>query len=137
MDLSQLNLWAVLVAIAAYFVLGGLWYTVFGNAWMKAVGFTRESISAGEHGPAGRSYMIAGLVAILVVLAMALTLTFTGPDASVGSRIGLVGLIALIASVAQLSHDSFDNRPWKAVVIHQTNTFAGLVLAGIILALWR
>lgn len=37
-----MKLWAILSAGAAYFALGGLWFTpLFGKAWDRAVGFER------------------------------------------------------------------------------------------------
>ena len=36
--LSQVNLWAILVATLAYFLLGSLWFSVlFGAVWSKEV----------------------------------------------------------------------------------------------------
>ncbi len=41
------NMWAVLVAALAGFVVGGLWYSppLLGNAWMREAGVTEEQVN--------------------------------------------------------------------------------------------
>lgn len=42
----DVNLWAVLVATAVYFAVGGLWFSVlFGKQWMKLSKITMEEAS--------------------------------------------------------------------------------------------
>lgn len=47
LDLSQINIWAVLLATAATMVLGFLWYSplLFGNAWAKRLNVNMEDLS--------------------------------------------------------------------------------------------
>src|SRR5450432_1889690 len=48
MNMHTLNIWAILVATIAAFVLGGLWYSpaVFGKAWQRANGFSETPPAA-------------------------------------------------------------------------------------------
>jgi Protein of unknown function (DUF1761) len=52
MNLHTLNLWAVLVAAASAFVLGGLWYSplAFGTVWKKANRFASDPPGARGQG---------------------------------------------------------------------------------------
>ena len=44
MNLSLVNVWAILVAAISAFVIGGLWYSpaLFGRAWERANGFAES-----------------------------------------------------------------------------------------------
>ncbi|MBN2349344.1 MAG: DUF1761 domain-containing protein [Bacteroidales bacterium] len=50
MDLSALNYPAIIVAALSCFIIGGLWYSsiLFGNAWMKENGFTKDKTRQGN-----------------------------------------------------------------------------------------
>jgi hypothetical protein len=60
-NLNRLNLWAILAATVAAFVLGGLWYSplLFGRAWVRANGFGEAP------GPAGGKIFGIGFVLTL------------------------------------------------------------------------
>lgn len=47
---KQLNWLAVVLAAAAAFVVGFIWYSrgVFGKAWMKSAGLKEKDISSGD-----------------------------------------------------------------------------------------
>lgn len=49
MTFAGINYWAVLVAAAAAWGFGALWYTALAKPWMAAHGFTSEQIRA-HHG---------------------------------------------------------------------------------------
>ena len=47
--MTNANLLAILVAAAAGFLIGGIWYgPLFGKAWMQARGLTEEELSGGN-----------------------------------------------------------------------------------------
>ena len=47
--MANANLLAILVAAAAGFLIGGIWYgPLFGKAWMQARGLTEEELSGGN-----------------------------------------------------------------------------------------
>ena len=49
MDMSLLNIWAILVATLSTFVVGWLWYgPLFGKSWMAATGLTEEQLQQGN-----------------------------------------------------------------------------------------
>src|SRR5512145_1715860 len=48
--MEGINVWAVLAAALANFVIGGMWYSpaLFGKAWMRANGFTEDDLKKGS-----------------------------------------------------------------------------------------
>ncbi len=45
MAFAGINYLAIVIAAAAAFVFGGIYYHVVADAWMKAIGFTKKSMS--------------------------------------------------------------------------------------------
>jgi hypothetical protein len=45
MTFAGINYLAVVIAAAAAFVFSGIYYRVFGDAWMKAIGFNKKSMA--------------------------------------------------------------------------------------------
>ena len=66
-----INIWAVLVAALAFWVLGALWYSpvLFSKRWQKEVGFKEEDISKTN------MFMVFGL-SFLLMLFMVWALNF-------------------------------------------------------------
>ena len=90
-----MNLWlAILLAAAAGFVIGGIWYgPLFGKAWMAARGISEESAKEGMNMP-----LIFGTTFLLNLwMAFMLTHLYATYDAVVDPHHKLV--IAAIASV--------------------------------------
>ena len=48
MDLSQISILAIILAVVANMIIGALWYSplLFANVWMKSLGKTREELHA-------------------------------------------------------------------------------------------
>jgi len=61
-----INLWAVVVAAVSGWLLGAVWYGLFGSSWLKAVGKTKEELL----GPSGRHSPIPFVVSFLALLVM-------------------------------------------------------------------
>lgn len=70
--LWDVNWWAVVVSAVAYFALGAIWYgALFGGAWVKALGTTREEL--GEGASPGQYALTLGLE-FLAMLTLAVLL---------------------------------------------------------------
>lgn len=48
MDFSHVNYLAVMLAAAASFIFGGVWYGIFSRQWMEAAGLKLEDIKPGK-----------------------------------------------------------------------------------------
>jgi len=131
----QINVWAVLAAAAANFVIGGLWYSpaVMGKVWMRANGFTPADLEKGS--PA----VIFG-VSFVFCLVMAANLAAFLADPSVtpafaigaGIAAGL-GWAALGLGVVAL----FERRPWSYIVVNGGYLTISFAAMGAILGFWR
>jgi hypothetical protein len=131
-----MNYWAILVAAVVYTALGALWYSpaLFGNAWMKNIGKTKEQVAADF------SFMsiIWGLVmAFIACYGIARIMTWT-KVISVGNGI-MVGLLAGVCFVLTTFwiNDSFEHRPPNLTIMNILYHLVGFVIAGIIIGLWR
>ena len=120
---------AVAVAAAAYFVLGGLWYAAFGQAWLAALGKTRADVNPRDPKP----YLMAAFGAVLNAAALAWVIrgvecrTVT-EAAAVG---GLLGVGVVTAAAAK--HYAFANWSGRLLAIDLGLDAAGFTLMGAII----
>lgn len=131
---SEVNWLAVLVAAVAYFAVGGLWYSpvLFAKPWMSASGISPEQ----SQGPSAL-YAVSFVFQFLASLALALLVVATGAQTFAdGIVLGLVigiGFVLTAVGVTQM----FSNAPAVLQAINIGYHLVGLVVAGVILALWR
>ena len=134
-DQVSFNYLAILVATVSTFLLGGLWYSpvLFGNAWMKEMGFTPESCKA-----AGGTGRIMG-VSFVLELIMAVNLAaFLGAKASLafglfaGAAAGF-GWVALAFGVTYL----FERKSLRLFFINAGYHGAALTIMGAIIGAWN
>ncbi|WP_412538988.1 DUF1761 domain-containing protein [Longispora sp. K20-0274] len=135
--LGDLNWWAVLVAIVAYFALGGLWFSnlLFAKPWIRATG----AEMAGGVNP-GPSYYIGPLITCSVAtVATAMLAHATGTDTfAEGLVLGIVVGLGISAAVLFVTgfFDPQKARPMLWVAITAGYHLVGLTLVAVILALW-
>lgn len=134
MDISKLNLMAIVVATVVAFMLGGLWYSpiLFARAWMREAGLSEQQTR--QANPA----KVFGLSA-LATLVMACNLAaFIGPkaDLAFGLFAGLaagIGWVAMSLGVIYL----FEQRSWRLWLINSGYQVLAFALMGAILGAWR
>ena len=136
MPVITMNWWAVIVAAAAYFALGAVWYMpgMFGNAWMKGIGKTKEQLNAGF---SGVSFVWAFVYSFLVAYAIARILVWAQRGSVVdGIVVGLLtGICFGLATVG--IHDLFEQRPKQLTIINVLYHVVGFILIGIIVGAWH
>ena len=132
-DFAGLNWWAIVVATAAAFALGGLWYgPLFGKAWLAALGKTEDEIE-----PTPQPFIISAVTAFLtcvVVATLMSGLQMTGLLA--GLAFGLLTGIGFIAT-AMASDAAFCGWGWKLWAIQAGYRVAYSVLMGGIIGIWQ
>jgi hypothetical protein len=134
-NMPEINYLAVLAAAISAFLIGGLWYSplLFGNAWLKANGFTQEQTQNFNKAKMfGWSFVFA--------IVMAINLAFFLSDAKTDFVWGLtagalagVGWVALSIAVIGL----FENRSWKYILINGGYQAIAFTIMGGILGAWR
>lgn len=134
MDMTQINLWAVLVAAVSSFLVGGLWYSpiMFGKAWMQAAGLDEERLAKANQ---ARTF---GLSLLLSLLSAAVFAVFLGPKPDLGFAVG-VGVLAGMCWVASSFGINylFEQRPLKLFAINGGYHTVQFALYGLILGAWQ
>ncbi len=105
---AGLNVWAVLLAAAASFLFGGVWYGTLSKLWMDAANLTEEQIR-GPGGPSPWPFIvtfIAQLVMAWMLAGIILHLVRAGVPSSI--RIGLISgfliWLGFIATTLVVNH---------------------------------
>ena len=125
---------AVVVAAAAYFVLGGVWYGVLGNAWLAALGKRMEDMNAKDPKP----YLMAAVGAFVNAAALAWVIQAipTCETAVQAAALGtFVGVGVVLAAAAK--HYAFSNWPARLLLIDLGLDVIGFTMMGLIIGLMR
>jgi len=139
MDMSLLNIWAILVATLSTFVVGWLWYgPLFGKAWMSAVGMTEEQL---QQGNMAKIFGLAFLFELIMAFNLAMFLTGSPEaaaqvDASMGAFYGFLtgfGWIFFALAVNSL----YEQRSWKYIFINGGYWTVSFTVMGLILGAWK
>jgi CBS domain containing-hemolysin-like protein len=139
---TGVNYWAILVAGAAYFILGALWYSpvIFGKAWTQAVGKSKEELQKGssalQKGSSALKMIWAFVGSLVIAYGLARILSWTGSysltDAVV---VSLLAAICFLVTVIGIS-DSMEVRPMKLYLINIFYNIIGFCIMGIIIGVW-
>ena len=136
MEFTSINYWAVLVSAAAYMIMGALWYSpvLFGNAWMRGIGKTKEQLEA-DFSPV--SYVVAFLTAFLASYGIARFMVWSGGSSIYdGFIIGLLGGICFVLATMTMN-DTFEKKPLGLTMINVLYHLVGFIVVGVIIGAWR
>ena len=127
--IMALNYMAVFVALISHFVIGIIWYSVFGKAWVKLSGTKLKSDV--KWLPVGFVAHIFYTIALAVIVSLAeATTLIEGLVVGIMVCIGFIGTI-MVNELASMK------TPFKLFLIKFGDEFISLCVAGIILALWK
>jgi len=138
MPSADVNYLAVLVAAAATFALGALWYSpaVLGKQWMHAHGYTLEKVKEMQK-TAGRAYVVSFACYIVLASVLSLLAGYTGATTMVqGLWLGFLVWIGFAATLGLTAH-MFSDKRLATYLIDAGYQLAFLLLMGVILAVWR
>jgi hypothetical protein len=123
---------AILVAAAASFLLGGLWYSplLFGKVWQREAGLSDEKLKQGNMAK------IFGLSFVLALLAAWNFANFLGPRPSVvfGTAVGASAGLLWVASSFGINY-LFERKSLKLFLINGGYHTVQFTLIGLVLAL--
>lgn len=133
---SVINWLAVLVAAAAYFLLGAIWYSfLFRNAWIKATGVKMDDPNAKKG--VGGIMTYSFITIVITTLGLALFITRMGTSGWMpGAKIGLIAGICFCAAAISNSY-VYEKRPASLHFINGGYNVVGCIIAGIILSVWK
>lgn len=133
LEFGELNWWAILVATAAGFMLGGLWYgALFSKAWLKALGKSEDELD-----PSPRPFIISfftALITAIMLSALIHTLGFT--ELQDGVLLGMLMSLGFIAT-AMGSDAAFCGWGLPLYLIQAGYRVAYSVIMGAILVAWQ
>ncbi len=132
---EHINVWAIVAAGAANFLIGGMWYSpaLFGKVWMRANGFSEADLQKGS--PA----VIFGLSALFsLIMSANLAAFLASPETTLAFAIfaGVAagfGWAALGLGIVAL----FERRPWSYLLINGGYLTVSFTAMGAILGAWR
>lgn len=131
--MPEFNIWAVLTAAAASFVLGGLWYSpmLFGKAWQRQTGLSDEQLRGGNMA------LIFGLSFVLSLAAAFVFAMFLGPRPPLALGLGAGASAGLfwVSSSFGINY-LFERKSLKLFLINAGYHTLQFTLIGLILALW-
>lgn len=131
---AAINWLAVLVAGAAFFLLGAVWYSVlFGKKWAQLLNIDWEN-------PGGNMGLIFGLTLVfelLASLAMAIVIRDTGFGGWLGGlHVGLIVGVGVVLPVIAINN-LYQRKPAALTAIDAGHMVVGLAIVGVILGAWR
>lgn len=133
MDVSQISLLAIVLAVIANMVIGALWYSpvLFANIWMKSLGKTAEELHKSN---ANIGYGLTTLAGIVTAIILSLFMSMLD-SVTIGGG-ALIGLLAGagIASARELSPTFFEGRKYTLFFISSGYHIVSLTVMGIIIA---
>jgi hypothetical protein len=131
--MPEFNLWAVLTAALASFVLGGLWYSpmLFGKAWQRETGLSDEKLAGGNMA------LIFGVAFVLCLAAAFVFAMFLGPRPPLALGLGAGASAGLfwVSSSFGINY-LFERKSLKLFLINAGYHTLQFTLIGLILALW-
>ena len=129
MAFAGIDYLAVVIAAAAGFAFGALWYTVLGKPWMAAVGFTEKPK------PAPGPFIIAALCQLVMAWMLAGVIGHLG-EISVGRSLlsALFLWIGFVATTMIVNH-RFQSAPWSLTVIDGGHWLGVLLVMGLVIGL--
>ncbi len=140
LDLAAINWLAVIVATVIYFALGAVWFapaTPIGRAWVSASGYQSPTTGASS---SNLFYIVPAATTFVMVVATALIAGATGTDTlTEGVVLGLlvgIGYAAMIL-LTTAAFEFSKPRQWTWGVIDASYHVLGLLIAAVMLALWR
>ncbi len=138
MHYLQINYLAALVAAAAAFVLGLLWYSpmLFGKAWVAAHGYTPEKIEVMRKA-AVRAYGVSFACFVVMAAMLAVLLRISHITAVLaGAKLGALCWLGFVATTG-LTANVYSDKPLKAWLLDAGYQLVYLVMMALILTVWR
>lgn len=134
--LHHLNPWAALVSAFILWILGAAWYSpvLFAKPWMAALGITPD--------PTKKKGLVPGMIASFVgdfILAFVLDHLILWANAGSWHGGAFVGFLVWLGFFAapNFPQGIYENRPFKLFAINNGYWLVGLIIVGILLAVWR
>ena len=132
---------AVIASAVVMMILGGLWYgPIFGKQWASLMGWSDEHMKAQIAKGMAKNYTIMALGALVMSFVLAHAVIFASAylhvtGVSAGLQAGFWNWLGFVVPVS-LGSVLWDGKPWKLWLINAGYWLVGLLLIGVLLAVW-
>lgn len=134
MDLTSVNVLAILVAAVSSFFIGGMWYSpaLFGKMWMEESGITEEDAQSGHP---GKIFGLAFVASLIITINLSM---FLGPERTLWSGL-FYGFLTGFGWVAMAMgiNDLFERRSFKLYLINAGYHVVSFTMIGAIIGGWH
>ena len=133
----KINHLAVWILVAVYFLIGWIWYAIFGEMWLNLHARTMTDIERTHNFSA---YLTAIIASIFVNYALAWLISrVNAANAVAGFKVALICWFAfLFVEYATISvFSAFETNPWPLVFLDMGRPFVGFAVSGVVLGAWR
>jgi small basic protein len=136
--MNKINHKAAIVAGIVYYGIQSAWFTVFGKAWLAALGKTLPQIMSELDGkPYWPLYVTAFVCDLVLAYAIAYVLALTSTrGAAMGMKLALVLGVFIVAPVT-LTNYVFEMHPLALVAIDAGCAVFGFLVMGAITGGWQ
>jgi len=131
----SINYFTVLMAAAAGFAVGGLWYSpiLLGKEWIKEMKINEDEIKKGNH---TRLYLNAFIQGLITALFLAIIFKALGVDSGfMGTYVGLFTCIGFVATSFSTNY-FFEGKSTELIWISIGHQMAAFMTMGAILGAW-
>lgn len=134
----DINYWAVLVSAIVSMVIGMIWYSpaLFGNAWMRSGGMTKNMMDETKKNGMAWRYIIAFIGSLLIAYVLAHFVDYTqSVSFTEGMLTGLWTWLGFIIPTL-LGSVLWEGKTWTYYLINVLYQLISLLVIGGILAAW-
>lgn len=124
-----MSILSVLIAAAACWGIGAIYYTVLSKAWLDALGKTKDEISGGSATP----FIISLIAQIIAVGMMRHVFFMSGIDSIGAGTIAGAGVGAFLIGSWIFVNNAFENKSLKLSAINTGYSTLGMMAAGAVL----
>ena len=133
----KINYPAVIVAAIVHFMLGGLWYGIFGNLFLKIIAWTPEQVARIEAESHWGEYLAAFVCSFVLVYILAHFVQYTKANGVLdGMQTGFWLWLGFVATT-QLPTVIFEQRKLGLYLINVGYQLVACLICGAILAVWK
>jgi hypothetical protein len=136
--MNKINHKAAIVSAFVYYGIQSAWFTVFGKAWLAALGKTLPQIMSEMDGkPYWPLYVTAFVCDLILAYALAYLLSLAGArGVAAGMKLALVAGLAIVTPVT-LTNYVFEMHGLMLIAIDAGCAIFGLLVMGAILGGWQ
>ncbi|MCJ7875054.1 DUF1761 domain-containing protein [Phaeobacter sp. J2-8] len=126
----------VIIAAAASFALGAVWYMALANPWMEAAGIERDADGKPKGGQDPKIFALTFVMQLLVAGMMRHTFELSGVDSYGKGIVAGIGIGLFFISPWIVINNLYGNRPFQLSVIDGGYATLACGLMGLVLTLF-